>query len=150
MTIAKKISAFLLIICSFANVAIAFEQDNPVTDLSSMVTDSRIKTYIYNPSEVYLLVLHYGFQSNIEFAKGEKVQTISLGDTYSWKITPLDNLLFIRPLEKNIRTNMTVITNKNKYQFDLVTYDPEYMEEADLIYSIRFYYPKKINKNGQR
>ena len=33
------------------------------------VTDSRIKTYIYNPNEVYLLVLHYGFRSHIEFAK---------------------------------------------------------------------------------
>lgn len=119
-------------------------------DVSQLTTDSRIKTYIYNPRQVYLLVLHYGFQSNIEFSKGEKVQTISLGDTYSWKITPLDNLLFIRPLEKNIRTNMTIITNKNKYQFDLVTYDPENMDESDLVYSIRFYYPKKLKKNGQR
>jgi type IV secretion system protein VirB9 len=155
MIIAKKITICLLLVMALwasaddsnANYCNSFTSQE---DINELTTDSRIKTYIYNPSQVYLLVLHYGFQSNIEFAKGEKVQTISLGDTYSWKITPLDNLLFIRPLEKNIRTNMTIITNKNKYQFDLVAYDPESMDESDLVYSIRFYYPKKLKKHGTR
>lgn len=119
-------------------------------EVEDLATDSRIKTYIYNNKEVYLLVLHFGFQSNIEFARGEKVQTISLGDTYAWKITPLDNMLFIRPLEKNIRTNMTIITNKRKYQFDLVAKDYYEDQFQDLVYSIRFYYPKKIKKNVKR
>lgn len=112
-------------------------QDIPVT------TDSRIKTYIYNPNEVYLLVLHYGFQSHIEFSKGEAIETISMGDSYAWKINPLDNRLFIRPLEKNVRTNMVIITNKRMYQFDVISRGMEFDSEKDLVYQVKFIYPKK-------
>jgi len=61
----------------------------------------------------------------------------------------LDNMLFIKPLEKNIRTNMTIITNKRKYQFDLVAKIFEEGEEEDLVYLIRFYYPKTSKQNGR-
>ena len=114
-----------------------YEEDIPIT------VDNRIKTYIYNPNEVFLLVLHYGFQSHIEFGKGEEIQTITLGDTYSWKLTPQKNRLFIKPMEKNIRTNMTIITNKRTYQFDIVSKQLEEGEEKDLVYVLRFHYPKK-------
>lgn len=56
-----------VIIMLFTSVANASMYDD--SDELSLTTDSRIKTYIYNPNEVYLLVLHYGFQSHIEFAK---------------------------------------------------------------------------------
>lgn len=112
----------------------------------ALTTDSRIKKYIYSANEVYLLVVHYGFQSHIEFANGETVSTLSLGDSYAWKITPLDNRLFIRPLETNIHTNMTVITNKRIYQFDLLAKDLAYGEEKDLVYQVKFAYPSKKKK----
>ncbi|MDX1916592.1 MAG: TrbG/VirB9 family P-type conjugative transfer protein [Rickettsiaceae bacterium] len=124
---------------------VAFYEDLPVT------RDSRIKTYIYNKSEVFMLILHFGYQSHIEFAEGEVPQTISVGDSFAWKITPLENRLFIRPLEKNIKTNMTIITNKRTYQFDLVAKELEEGMEEDLVYQIRFFYPKKIGlANVQR
>ncbi len=116
--------------------------DNDLDDLA-ITTDNRIKTYIHNPNEVYLLVLHFGFQSSIEFAKNEEIQNIVLGESYAWKITPLANRLFIKPLEKNIRTNMTIITNKRTYQFDVVSKELEEGREKDLVYVVRFYYPKK-------
>lgn len=133
------IARFLCVILILLNsaVLVAAEDDLPIT------TDNRIKTYIYNQNEVYLLTLHYGFQSSIEFAKNEEVQTITLGDAYAWKITPLANRLFIKPLEKNMRTNMTIITNKRTYQFDIVAQELDEDEEQDLVYVIRFYYPKK-------
>jgi type IV secretion system protein VirB9 len=110
---------------------------------AGLTTDSRIKTYIYNQNEVFLLVLHYGFQSHIEFGKNESIETITVGDSFAWKITPLDNRLFIKPMERNIRTNMTIITNKRTYQFDLVAKELESGDERDLVYVIRFQYPKK-------
>jgi type IV secretion system protein VirB9 len=108
-------------------------------------TDSRIKTYIFNPNDVYLLVLHYGFQSHVEFAKNETIETITLGDSYAWKITPLGNRLFIKPMERNIRTNMTIITNKRVYQFDLVAKELEENSDGDqdMVYVVRFEYPKR-------
>lgn len=130
---------FLIIILSLLSSCWAggYEDDIPIT------TDNRIKTYIYSPNEIYLLVLHFGFQSHIEFSKNEEIQTITLGDSYAWKITPLANRLFIKPLERNIRTNMTIITNKRTYQFDIVAKELEEGAEKDLVYAIRFYYPKK-------
>lgn len=135
MIIARIIIALLIVMQS--NIVSAFDDDLSIT------TDSRIKTYIYNPNEVYLLVVHYGFQSQIEFSKGEEVKTISLGDAYSWKITPLENRLFVKPMEKNIRTNMTILTNKRSYQFDIVAQELDGEENQDLVYVVRFYYPSK-------
>lgn len=131
-------SVILILLIIFPKPSLAYEdEDIPLT------TDNRIKTYIYSPNEIYLMVLHFGFQSHIEFAPGEEIQTISLGDSYAWEITPLANRLFIKPMAKNIRTNMTIITNKRTYQFDIVSEDVENHETKDLVYLIRFYYPKK-------
>lgn len=116
---------------------------NALASQNSIITDSRIKTYVYSPNDVYLLVLHYGFLSHIEFAKNESIETITLGDSFAWKVTPLGNRLFIKPLERNIRTNMTIITNKRTYQFDIVAKEFLSGEEKDLVYVIRFQYPKK-------
>ena len=145
MTTVKKVSFILILLVS--SMVLANQGDTDGLDIDdkimNLTTDSRIKTYIYSPNDVYLLVLQYGFQLNVEFAKNERVQTISLGDNYAWKITPLDNLLFIRPLERNIRTNMTIITNKNTYYFDLVSHDDDdEPNPSDQMYLVRFYYPK--------
>ncbi|MEY3197222.1 MAG: hypothetical protein RLZZ59_590 [Pseudomonadota bacterium] len=128
-------SILLMLISSFAYAN--DRGDIPLT------VDNRIKTYVYNPNEVYLLVVHSGFQSQIELSKGEEIKTISLGDAYAWKITPLENRIFVKPLEKNIRTNMTILTNKRSYQFDVVAKDLDYGDDQDLVYVIRFYYPSK-------
>ena len=137
----KLITTFFLLIISTISFSVrAFEEDIPIT------RDSRIKTYIYNPNEVYMLVLHQGYQSHIEFSQGELIDTISLGDSYAWKITPLGHRLFIRPLENNIKTNMTIITNRRAYQFDLISKEMEQGKENELVYQIKFFYPKKHSR----
>ena len=106
-----------------------------------IATDSRIKTYVYNENDVYLLLISSGFQSSVEFAPGEKIQTISLGDSYSWSITPMDNRLIIKPLENNVRTNMMVITSLRNYNFDIVSTSEDGLTH-DISYVVRFHYPK--------
>lgn len=138
----KKIFYLILFTVCASNVYAAV----PIT------TDNRIKTYVYNENEVFLLVIHYGYQSNIEFANGEEVETISIGDSYAWKVTPVGRRLFIKPLEENIHTNMTVITNKRTYQFDVMSKLPDENIDNELVYVVRFYYPdqeleKKIYQN---
>ncbi len=132
----------LIILMSYGQIANAGIYDD--SDDIALTTDSRIKTYIYSPNEVFLLVLHYGFQSYIEFAKGENIDTVTLGDSFAWKFTPLGNKLFIKPLEKNIRTNMTIITNKRTYQFDIVAKELLEGEDKDLVYVVRFQYPRRV------
>lgn len=120
----------LVVLCFSANA------DIPIA------TDNRIKTYVYNPNDIYLVLMQSGFQTSVEFEHGEKIKTLSLGNSYSWTITPVGNRLFIKPLEDTIRTNMTVITSKRIYQFDLVSKNLE-ESDLDIAYVVRFFYPLK-------
>ncbi len=110
--------------------------DEPIT------TDNRVKTYVYNENEIYPLVIFYGYQTSIEFAHGEEVVTISMGDTYAWQITPVGRRLFVKPLEENMHTNMTILTNKRAYQFDLFSKKADGEFNKELVYVMRFYYPE--------
>lgn len=108
-----------------------------------LTTDSRIRTIVYNPNEVFQLKFHYGFQSFIEFALDEEIEIISLGEAYPWKVTPIGKRLFIRPIQIDVTTNMTVITTKRTYQFEITGLAFDERTNEDLIYSIKFFYPDK-------
>lgn len=104
--------------------------------------DSRIKTYIYNENEVFRLVVHYGYQTSVEFAEGEEIQTISAGNSYAWQLTPIGRRLFIKPLEENILTNMTILTNKRAYQMEVQSKMQSSSVDEELVYVVRFFYPE--------
>lgn len=106
-----------------------------------IATDSRIKTFVYNENEVFRIVVHYGYHTSIEFAEGEQIQTISVGNNYAWQMSPLGRRLFIKPLEENILTNMTIITNLHTYQFELQSKLLSYTIDEELVYVVRFFYP---------
>jgi len=107
------------------------------------VTDSRIKTIVFNENEVFQLKFHYGFQSFIEFSEDEDIEIISLGEAFPWRVTPVGKRLFIRPLQINVRTNMTIVTTKRTYQFEITASKYDGRADEELIYSVRFYYPDK-------
>lgn len=109
----------------------------------AVVTDSRIKTLVYSPNDVFSLLMVYGYQSNIEFSEKEEIQTVSVGDRVGWQIVPAGHRLFIRPLEFGAHTNMTIITSKRSYQFDLRSApDNKLPESEELVYVVRFFYPE--------
>lgn len=128
----KKILFLLFVIFSLPTFA---EEEIALT------TDSRIRTIVYNPNEVFQLKFHYGFQSFIEFAPDEDIEIISLGESYPWKITPIGKRLFIRPIQVDVTTNMTIITTKRTYQFEITGLPYDERSNEDLVYSIKFFYP---------
>jgi type IV secretion system protein VirB9 len=107
---------------------------------ASVDSDSRIKTVIYSENEVVTFVTRHGFQSSVEFAQDETIETISIGDAIGWQITPAGRRIFIKPLQKNGITNLTVITNKHSYQFELVATDSS-ARYSNHAYVLRFFYP---------
>lgn len=127
-------SAFFMV--SFFVINDSFAQPVPIT------TDSRIKTLVYNPNEVYQLKFYYGYQSFIEFAEDEDIEMISIGESFAWRLTPAGKRLFIRPLEIGAHTNMTIITNKRTYQFDIASAEYNGKADDELVYTVRFYYPE--------
>ncbi len=78
----------------------------------------------------------------ILFDEDEKFETISLGDTDSWQVAPVEkgNILFVKPVAKNVMTNMNVVTNKRIYFLELRDYAPE---AGKKVFGVRFVYPEK-------
>ncbi len=107
-----------------------------------ITTDSRIRTLVYNPNEVFELKFYYNYQSFIEFAEDEEIEMISIGEAFAWRLTPAGKRLFVRPLEIAAHTNMTIITNKRTYHFDIRSDEFTGKADEDLVYTVRFFYPQ--------
>lgn len=105
-----------------------------------IATDSRVRTFVYGENEVFRITSKYGYQSNIEFGPKEEVETVSVGDGVGWKVTPAGNRLFVKAMKENVTTNLTVVTTKRAYQFELSS---DIKKEEDVIYVVRFYYPNQ-------
>jgi type IV secretion system protein VirB9 len=139
-------TATILFACA---VALGFFTSAAVVHAQPITSDSRIKTFVYNPNEVFSITTHYGYQSNIEFAQKESIETISVGDRVAWQIIPAGRRLFIRAMEENARTNMTVVTNLRAYQFELRSSAATAVFGSEsLTYVVRFFYPTEALANG--
>lgn len=110
----------------------------------TLPTDQRIRTYIYDPNEVFKFTGHYKFQSSIEFSPDEQIATVSLGDSLAWQISPSGNRMFIKPVEPDATTNMTVITNRRIYQFELHAEEAADINDEGLTFAARFQYPADV------
>jgi len=114
-----------------------------------ITTDSRIKTFVYSANEVFAITTHYGYQSNIEFGLRETIETVSVGDRVGWQIIPSGRRMFIRAMEENAHTNMTVVTNQRAYQFDLRSSSSDVVFGSEqLTYVVRFFYPDDVTSGA--
>ena len=105
--------------------------------------DSRIRVLPYDESDVYTIPTKYGYQTSIVFAPDEQIETISMGDRSLWQIIPSGNRIFIRPMLDDVITNMTVITNKRSYQFDIKSVGED-SKNTNIIYVAKFLYPDQV------
>jgi type IV secretion system protein VirB9 len=104
------------------------------------ITDDRVKLLVYSPNQVYRLVAYYGYQIDIQIADAEEIKTIAAGDSIGWQIVGAGQHIFIKPMADGARTNLSLVTNKRTYIFDLVSRSPSRRE--DITYLIRFRYPE--------
>ena len=111
-------------------------------------TEKKFRSYIYNPNDVYRYLGHYTYQGFIEFGEDETINTISMGDPSLWLFEHLGNRLFLKPVgDKNSETNMTVISNKKIYHFELTAKEAKNINDKDLIFVAKFSYPDEKDKN---
>jgi type IV secretion system protein VirB9 len=111
-------------------------------------SERKFRSYIYNPNELYRYFGHYTYQGFIEFSAGETISTISMGNPTLWLVETLDNRIFLKPVgEDNSETNMTVLTNKRVYHFELVAKEAKGLGDKDLIFVVKFAYPDDKDKN---
>jgi type IV secretion system protein VirB9 len=83
--------------------------------------DPRLQSVHYEIDRVVKVHGRLGYQSMIEFAPGESIENVAVGDSSAWQVTPNKraNLLFLKPLFAKAKTNMTVVTDQRTYLFDL-------------------------------
>ena len=138
----SKILQFFLLILFFSVSAQAAQLPR------FLGTEKKFRSYIYNPNDVYRYLGHYTYQGFVEFEEGETVNTISMGDPSLWLFEHLGNRLFLKPVgEDSSETNMTVITNKRVYHFELVGKEAKGISDKDLIFVVKFAYPDEKDKN---
>jgi type IV secretion system protein VirB9 len=130
-----KFLIFCILYIYISGNAFASKFDTPIA------IDSRIKTFVYSENEIFPIVLNYGYQTAIEFSKDEIIQTYSVGNQFVWQFSAVGRTLFIKPLEENIVTNMTVLTNKRRYYFELYSKLTSGTPDEELSYVVRFFYP---------
>lgn len=109
-----------------------------------LTTDTRIKTLVYSPNEIFQLKFHYNYQSYIEFPDYETIELVSVGDRYAWRIQKIENRLFVKPTQSGVKTNMTVMTDERIYHFEIVSSMKSYNEiDDDLVLVAKFFYPEQ-------
>jgi len=100
--------------------------------------DPRLTQRLYDADTVVRIDGRLGIQASVAFAEDEHIENVAVGDAEAWQITPNKraNLLFVKPLAPAARTNMTVVTDRHTYYFDLVA-----SPRAAPVYALRFTYP---------
>ena len=104
--------------------------------------DPRLVERLYDPTQVVRIEGKVNVQSTIQFGEGEVIENVAIGDSQSWQVTPnrRANLLFVKPLAPRATTNMTVVTNRHTYLFDLVA-NPN---SRTPLYVLTFTYPVEV------
>lgn len=129
---------FPLIFCITANA----KTNGAIIYPEPMAHNDKIVTYVYRPDYIYNYVGTYEYQAHIKLQTGEKVSTIAMGNTSGWEIVENGSRIFLRPLNKYAKTNMTLITNKRLYQFLLDAKSVNSMNDPSVFFEARFSYPE--------
>ncbi|WP_343519944.1 TrbG/VirB9 family P-type conjugative transfer protein [Sphingomonas sp.] len=102
--------------------------------------DPRLQIVEYRNNQVVTLEVAPGYQLSLEFAADERIESVGLGDSAAWMVTPTKrgDHLFIKPVQGGVSTNMTVVTDIRTYAFDL---HPLPGPSPTMAYTVRFAYP---------
>ena len=106
-------------------------------------TDARIRTVFYDPDQVVRIDAYAGYQLMIQFGGDERIENVAIGDGSAWQITPNKgaSLLFVKPLGPAAATNMTVVTDRRSYLFELDAHPAGAAGRLGMTYVLRFSYP---------
>ncbi len=105
--------------------------------------DPRLITLPYRENAVVRLIGRAGVEATVMLAGDEHIENIAIGDANAWQVTPNHraNMLFLKPLSLHARTNLTVVSDRHTYFFDLVA-----APGARAIYGLRLAYPDEPQK----
>ena len=144
-----KLFTFLIVVLNifmFNNLIFIKQINEAAYDMNyssntPMQTDSIIKTFVYNPNEIFQVKFMVGYQSIIEIQKDENVELITFGDAGPWTTRIIGNRIFLKVSDPGVKTNMTIITDKRTYLMEIMSNDEEDEIDDRMTYILRFFYP---------
>ncbi len=101
--------------------------------------DPRVQSVQFQPDQVISLEVAPGYQLMLEFAPDERIESVAVGDSAAWQVTPnrSGDRVFVKALQA-LPSNLTVVTSARLYAFDL---NPLFGPSAEMAYVVRFTYP---------
>jgi type IV secretion system protein VirB9 len=107
---------------------------------AAAASDPRLVELAYDPAQIVVVEGKLNVQATIRFDSSEQIENVAIGDSSTWQVTPNKgaNLLFVKPLAERASTNMTVVTSRRTYLFDLVA-SPAHKSP---LYVMSFNYPE--------
>ncbi len=108
-----------------------------------LVSDDRVRTVTYDANDIVQIIGTYGISTHIVFAPDEEIKSVALGDTLAWQVAPVHNNLFLKPTEPHAYTNLSIITSRRSYEFELIA-APKAPPRKALYYKVLFNYPDDV------
>ena len=101
--------------------------------------DPRVQSVEYRADQVVSLDVAPGYQLMLEFAPDERIESVAVGDSAAWQVTPNrgGDRVFVKPLQ-SLPSNLTVVTSARLYTFEL---NPLFGPSPEMAYVVRFTYP---------
>lgn len=106
--------------------------------------DPHIRYVTYDPDRVVRVTGYTGYQIIVEFAPDERIETVGIGDSSTWQVTPngAATIMFLKPVAAGRPTNLAIVTNLRRYNLELSARLGTQARTADIIYALRFRYPQ--------
>jgi type IV secretion system protein VirB9 len=114
-----------------------------VIKASSLGHDSRFKMFPFIENGVFEVIALYDNTTYIEFEEGEIVGSVTNPKDDYWQFAPKENRLFFRPLATNADTQITVMTNKRIYFFEMYAKEPDNNFDDNYTFYYQFSYPNE-------
>ncbi|MEL7188782.1 MAG: TrbG/VirB9 family P-type conjugative transfer protein [Pseudomonadota bacterium] len=110
-----------------------------IMSVPASADDPRLQTLVYDEGVVVPISGRVKVLTTIKFAEDEVIENVAIGDSQAWQIQPnkARTTLFVKPLAQSAKTNLTVVTSKRTYLFDLVA-----SPRNRPLYVMQFRYPE--------
>lgn len=120
----------------------AHAADTPPVPAVEHAVDPHIRYVDYDPDQVVRLTGYTGYQIVVEFGPDEHVETVGTGDASGWQVTPngAGTVMFLKPVVAGRTTNLAVITNRRRYNLELIARSGARVPAARIVYALRFRY----------
>lgn len=134
----KRLLVAAALVAAFASQAATVPPRGP--------QDYRIRTVDYSEGQVYRITGFFGFHALLMFGADERIEKVG-GFEKGWTVDNLGNKLLVHPKLDDADSNLTVVTSRRVYFFDLSVkpFPKKYISQAgdpDQTYALKFRYPE--------